>query len=175
MKTKWLLQIIIILALSTAAAMALNFVRGGGVALVGNWPSGISGSNGPVEPPSSEAGDPPFITIEDAATKFQSSDIIFIDSRSPEDFAYGHIRGAVSIPFDYIDEHWEAVIASLDPGRTYVVYCSGTECETSLFLGRYLSDLGFEHLFIFFGGWQEWKDNGLPTERLDTPGEGGGR
>lgn len=173
MRIHWIMQIIIMLVISTVAALALNSVRGGGVALVGNWPSEISDDDGPVEPPSAEPGDPPFITLEDAVTMFQSSDIIFVDSRSPEDYEYGHIKRAINIPFEYLDEYWEAVIDTLDPQRTYVVYCSGSECETSLHLGRYLSDMGFEHLLVFFGGWREWEAGGLPVEQSESTGEGG--
>jgi rhodanese-related sulfurtransferase len=158
----WFVQIIVILIFSTIAALAINSARSGGVAIIGNWPSKAGSGEGPVIPPSAEAGDPPFITLEEAVTNYQSPDIIFIDSRDPEDYMYGHIKGAINIPFDYIDESWDAFIDGLDPQRGYVVYCSGDECETSLNLGRYLYDRGLSDIRVFYGGWSEWEDNGLP-------------
>jgi rhodanese-related sulfurtransferase len=158
----WIVQIIIILVISTIAALAINSGRAGGVAVIGNWPTGTGNDDGPAKPPSAEEGDPPFVTLEDAVAKYQSPDIIFIDSRDPEDFAYGHVRGAINIPFDYMDETWDAYIETMDLSRGYVVYCSGGECETSLYLGRYLYDLGFPNIYVFYGGWSEWEDNNLP-------------
>jgi len=169
----WILQALIILVFSTIVALAVNSARSGGVAIIGNWPSPTDGGEGAVRPPSAEEGDPPFIDLEDAVAKFQSPDIVFIDSRSPADYELGHIKNAINIPFDYIDEAWETVIDSLDRSRGYVVYCSGGECETSLFLGRYLSDLGFPNISVFYGGWSEWEENGLPVEWSEEVGEGG--
>jgi rhodanese-related sulfurtransferase len=169
----WLVQVIIILLLSTVLAVAINAVRGGGIALIGKWPSG-HGSGEVIVPPNPEPGDPPYIGLEDALMKYQSPDIIFIDSRSPEDFAYGHIAKAINVPFDYLDEQWDAMIDSLDKDRGYVIYCSGDECETSLHLGRYFRDRGFPLVFVFFGGWREWEAaGGLPIERATGTPEGG--
>jgi rhodanese-related sulfurtransferase len=162
MKKNWILQIIIILVISTVTALTVNSIRTGGIALVGNWPIRPSTGEGPIIPPSAEAGDPPFVTLEDAVTLFQSPHIIFIDARDVEDYDYGHISGSINIPYDYLDEYWESVIDTLDRDREYVIYCSGGECESSLLLGRYLDELGFFNLHIFYGGWEEWEINGLP-------------
>ena len=159
----WFLQIIVILVFSAVAALVLNAARPGGIAIKGSWPSRTASGEEPIKPPSAQEGDPPFVTLDDAVAKYQSPDIIFIDSRDPEDYKYGHIVKAINIPFDYLDETWEAVIDTLNRDRGYVIYCSGDECESSLFLGRYLYDLGFQYVFVFYGGWQEWRDNNLPV------------
>jgi len=167
----WLTQIVAILAISTGLALLVNAARPGGISLIGRWPTHMSDKDGPVQPPSAQEGDPPFITLEEAATKYQSPDVIFIDARSTEDYAYGHISRAINIPFDYLDARLEASIDSLDRRNGYVVYCGGDECETSLFLGRYMTGLGFPNVSIFFGGWREWETNGLPVTK---PASGGG-
>ncbi len=171
----WFLQIIVILIIATVAGLAVNAARSGGLALVGNWPSSTSHGEGPVVPPSAQPGDPPFITLEDAVTMFQSKDIIFIDARPTEDYDYGHINGAINIPYDYLDDTWYAFIDSLDHSRAYVVYCGGSECEASLNLGRYMSDQGFKHINVFFGGWSEWLDNKLTITGPEAESEGEGR
>lgn len=159
----WVIQIILLLAVSTLAAVAVNGVRTDGISLIGNWPSRTSGDSLPLVPPSAAEGDPPFITLDDAVAKYQNPDIIFIDARSPEDFAAGRIVRAVNIPYDYLDDQWMQVIDALDPAKEYVAYCSGGECESSLFLARILKDKGFQRLAVFYGGWQEWVDNRLPV------------
>jgi rhodanese-related sulfurtransferase len=165
MARHWVVQAVIIIVFSAAVALGINAVRNDGIALLGNWPSRTSSGEGPVTPPSAQPGDLPFIKLDDAAAKFQSPEIGFIDARLPEDYADGHIVRAVNIPFDNLDDSWNKVIDSLDHNREYVVYCSGEECEASLFLGRLLSQRGFAHIAIFFGGWTEWQDNGLPISR----------
>ena len=159
----WLLQIVVILIISTIASLALNAARPGGIAVKGNWPSRTATGEGPIVPPSAQEGDPPFVTLDDAVAKFQSPDVVFIDSRDPEDFEYGRIKGSINIPFDYLDEHWDAVIDSLDRKKGYVIYCSGDECELSLFLGRIMNEMGFNNIYIFYGGWREWIENDLPV------------
>ncbi len=55
-----------------------------------------------------------------AAQEGQASTIV-IDVRSPEEYAAGHIKGAVNIDFN-ADDFGEQ-IAALDPGASYAVYC----------------------------------------------------
>jgi phage shock protein E len=44
-----------------------------------------------------------------------------IDVRTPEEFAAGHIAGALNIPVEAAD--FGARISELDPGDEYLVYC----------------------------------------------------
>jgi rhodanese-related sulfurtransferase len=50
-----------------------------------------------------------------------SVDAVLIDVRTPEEFAAGHLQGAVLI--DIQDPTFDARIAELDPAGQYVVYC----------------------------------------------------
>lgn len=159
----WIVQSLIIILLAGVIALATNGIRSQGIALVGNWPARTASGEGPITPPSAQPGDPPFITLDDAAAKYQIPGVIFIDARLPEDYAAGHIERAVNIPFDALDESWFAVIDSLNKTAPYVIYCSGGECESSLFLGRIMQERGFSEITVFFGGWQEWVDNQLPV------------
>lgn len=49
------------------------------------------------------------------------SDAIIIDVRTPEEFAAGHLKGAVLI--DIKDSSFDSKIAALDPDAAYIVYC----------------------------------------------------
>ena len=49
------------------------------------------------------------------------SDAIVIDVRTPEEFAAGHLEGAVLI--DIKDASFDSKIAALDPDAAYIVYC----------------------------------------------------
>ena len=45
-----------------------------------------------------------------------------IDVRTPEEFASGHIDGAINIPYDQIDAK-NASVTAINKGRSIVVYC----------------------------------------------------
>jgi len=51
--------------------------------------------------------------------------------------------------------------------RTFVVYCEGGSCQSSLLVARRLHDEGFKDIRVMTGGWEEWKKAGLPEERDD--------
>jgi rhodanese-related sulfurtransferase len=105
---------------------------------------------------------------EQAMDLFQAGDAVFIDSRSPAQYAHGHIPGARNIPAG--DARKEDLLASLNAGKTtpVVVYCSGGACLDSLHLAQWLSDhQAFDRIFVFQGGWESWMSLGLPVETSD--------
>jgi rhodanese-related sulfurtransferase len=151
-------------------AFTVNLVAPHRIPLIGHWPS-VSGSDTVVVPPSADEGDPPFVSLDEAATKYQMKSVLFIDARDPEDYEYAHIKGAINIAYDYLEEDfWENPPEIFDKYRGFVIYCSGTECDLSLMMGREMQYLGYENIFIFFGGWREWERAGLP---IVSGGDGG--
>lgn len=50
-----------------------------------------------------------------------TSGTVIIDVRTPEEFASGHLPGAINI--DIADSDFAAQVAQLDPDATYAVYC----------------------------------------------------
>ncbi|MFH1701485.1 MAG: rhodanese-like domain-containing protein [Candidatus Zixiibacteriota bacterium] len=167
----WVIQILFILLLSAVLAGAINSFRNDGISFIGNWPSRTAQAGEMIVPPSAAEGDPPYISLDEAVALYQMANNIFIDARDSEDFEFAHIRRAINIPFDYLDEHWEGVIAGMDKSAQYIIYCSGSECESSLFLGRYFRDEQFSHIRIFYGGWGEWEANDLPIVTESSNGE----
>ena len=64
------------------------------------------------------------IDSEDAGSEdvaIVQSDAIIIDVRTPEEFAAGHLEGAVLI--DIKDASFDSKIAALNPDAAYIVYC----------------------------------------------------
>lgn len=103
-----------------------------------------------------------FITLSEAEDLFSQGEALFIDSRPEKDFRSGHIPGAVNIPV--VQEREEALNSfSFPKERTLVIYCDGSECQSSVFLARLLHQKGFVNIKVFFGGWVEWVREGLPV------------
>jgi rhodanese-related sulfurtransferase len=81
-----------------------------------------------------------------------------LDVRSAEEFAGGHVPGAVNMS----QEQVAARIGELDPARGVVVYCErGPRAAKAADL---LRDAGFavQHLT---GDMSAWREQGLPIER----------
>ena len=159
-----LLKTLGIIFIGSAIGLTYNTISPGGIALKGSWSPRIN-SDSLVVPYDYEEGiDPPAISLDYAMMKFQSKNTVFLDSRYPEDFKAGHIKGAINLPCEEFEEHAPQVLLKLPKDEEIIAYCDGTECETSLLLARELLELGYEDVKVFFGGWQEWQEAGLSVE-----------
>lgn len=103
---------------------------------------------------------PKAIKIDFAYNLFKQG-IKFIDARSPEEYAEGHIKGAINIPF-YGSEKYSDVISQLNKNETIVTYCSSSECDVSTLSGDELFEMGFKRVYVFIGGYDEWIENNYP-------------
>jgi rhodanese-related sulfurtransferase len=84
----------------------------------------------------------------------------FIDSRDPADYNAGHIQGAMNIPFHDF-EKFKDVLEGLPKDEVYVTYCSAA-CDVSIDMAYAMAKMGFKKVYIFHGGWDEWKAAGYP-------------
>ena len=95
-----------------------------------------------------------------------------IDARSPEEYAAGHVAGAVNIPHDALALHRAALTAA--PDAPIVVYCR-TGRRAGLLREQLLAQ-GFTDVRVLEGDRIDWVD-GAGTFRLEpaAPDAGAGR
>ncbi len=93
--------------------------------------------------------------------------ILFVDARDPEEYEDGHIAGAVNLPLFRLDEY-KNQISSISKTTPLVTYCEGADCDMSIRLGNELFSKGFKKVFVFFGGWEEWKQADYPVITSST-------
>jgi rhodanese-related sulfurtransferase len=83
---------------------------------------------------------------------------VVIDVRTPEEYASGHIPGAVNIPFDQVARR----IAEIDAPHGVALYCMvgprARKGESALLAA------GYEKVFHLEGGLAAWQAAGLPIE-----------
>ena len=79
--------------------------------------------------------------------------IAVVDVRTREEYAAGHIPGAVSIPVDELDIRVQELRAL---GRPIVAYCSCLEEEASLTAVATLNRLGIRGGRALTGGYPSW-------------------
>ena len=87
----------------------------------------------------------------------------FIDARDESDYNAGTIQGAVNIPYHKLDQ-FKDKLNGMPKEQVYVVFCSAA-CDVSIDLAYAMAKMGFTKLYIFHGGWDEWKKAGFPANQ----------
>ncbi len=88
-----------------------------------------------------------------------SADLVVLDVRTPQEFADGHLEGAVML--DFYDPGFAAQLAELDPDVPYLLYCqSGNRSGQTAAM---MEQLGFADVADVDGGILAWADAGQPV------------
>jgi ArsR family transcriptional regulator len=111
-----------------------------------------------------EISEPQSISLDTVVTLWRNNNVVFLDSRPPNDFTRGHIPGSINIPTTEMDDYYFK-IDSMDRNMTYIAYCDGEECNSSIELALNLSVMGFKNIYYFVGGWNKWVEANLPVEK----------
>ena len=101
------------------------------------------------------------VSVGDAAALVDDppADLVVLDVRTPEEFAEGHLDGAVLV--DFYDADFADQLAALDSDVPYLVYCrSGNRSGQALSV---MEQLGFSSAVDVDGGIVAWAGAGLPV------------
>ncbi len=98
------------------------------------------------------------VTRDELLRRLEDGDVTVIDVRPREEYAAGHIPGAVSIPLDELAGR----LAELDAGTTIVAYCRGSYCVLAHEAVRSLTAAG-RHALRLHDGMLEWRLADLPV------------
>lgn len=93
--------------------------------------------------------------------RVRSGRVTVLDVRPREEYAAGHIPGAVSIPLDELADH----LAELPPDQEIVAYCRGAYCVLAHDAVRLLADHG-RRATRLADGMLEWRLAALPVDSL---------
>jgi rhodanese-related sulfurtransferase len=162
-------QVLVILVLAAILGLGINLVSPNRISYIGQYRF-LSTGDDPIVPPDAIHGDPPFIAIDVAQLEFNAHTALLVDAREPEEFVCGTIPGSINIPFDHLPEenlgkYFDSALSGIAKDHTIITFCSGEECDLSLYLARNLQAFGYTRVLIFFGGAREWEKFGLPVER----------
>jgi rhodanese-related sulfurtransferase/DNA-binding transcriptional ArsR family regulator len=98
------------------------------------------------------------LTRTELVERAARGDVIILDVRPAEEFAAGHIPGALSVPLDRL----EAALSRLPKRRQIVAYCRGPYCVLAPQAVERLGVKGFKARRLE-GGMPEWRLAGLPV------------
>lgn len=90
--------------------------------------------------------------------RLRSGTVTLLDVRPSEEFAAGHLPGAINIPLDELERR----LRELPAGREVVAYCRGPYCALSHEAVQLLRREGLKAL-RFEQGYPEWKAAGMPV------------
>lgn len=99
------------------------------------------------------------ISSAELLARMQEGSITLLDVRSPEEFALGHLPGAINIPADELERRF----AELPADQEIVAYCRGPYCILSVDAVAALRAKGWQASRLK-DGFPDWKAAGLHVE-----------
>jgi rhodanese-related sulfurtransferase len=98
------------------------------------------------------------VTRDELLQRLEAGDVTLIDVRPREEYAAGHIPGALSLPLDELADR----LASLPADTTIVAYCRGSYCVLAREAVRALAASGLQATRLR-DGMLEWRLANLPV------------
>jgi rhodanese-related sulfurtransferase len=89
----------------------------------------------------------------------KAGEVNIVDVRAAEDYAEGHIPGAINLPKD----RW-STLSGLRKDKTNVLYCYSMVCHLAATAAVEFSGKGYSVMELD-GGWRWWKEDGFDVEK----------
>ncbi len=114
-----------------------------------------------------------YLTVKDSLEPIPAKELLararqglvtVLDVRPPEEFAAGHLPGAVNVPLSELENQLD----TFDTGREIVAYCRGPHCILAFDAVARLRKRGMSARRLD-GGLPEWRLEGLPVVRSRRP------
>jgi rhodanese-related sulfurtransferase/DNA-binding transcriptional ArsR family regulator len=99
------------------------------------------------------------VSAAELLQRLRAGAVTALDVRPPEEFAAGHLPGAVNIPLNELEAH----LGSLPADQVIVAYCRGPYCVLAYEAVALLRSKGFTAQRLD-AGYPEWQHAGLPVE-----------
>jgi rhodanese-related sulfurtransferase/DNA-binding transcriptional ArsR family regulator len=100
------------------------------------------------------------VPAREVLARLKSGLVTVLDVRPAEEFAAGHLPGAINVPVEKL----EAYLSKLPKRKEVVAYCRGPYCLMSFEAVEKLRKRGFKATRLE-NGFPEWRAAGLPVER----------
>jgi rhodanese-related sulfurtransferase len=91
----------------------------------------------------------------------KTPDLVILDNRKPEDFAGGHIEGAIRLIDTDVDAESLAKYVNRKDAPV-LFYCNGVKCGRAAKAVEKAVKVGYTRVYYYALGMDEWKAEGLP-------------
>lgn len=99
------------------------------------------------------------ISVDEMDSLLELDKVQLVDVRTPEEFAAGHIEGAINI--DYRDPNFKQMLTKVDKTKPVAVYCK--KGGRSNACSKVMEKEGFVKIFDLRGGITQWVFKGKDT------------
>ena len=104
-----------------------------------------------------------FISPENARDLVQDPGVAFVDCRSQDEFAAGHVSGSLHV--EPATAAPAPLVQALAGASTVITYCDAAQqCERSLRVASMLRQAGVRDVRVLEGGMPGWLERGFPAE-----------
>jgi len=104
------------------------------------------------------------VPMAELLKRARSRDVVILDTRPVNEYASGHIAGAISVPVDDLQRQ----LRQLSKDKEYVAYCRGPYCVYADRAVELLRAKG-RRAHRLLEGFPEWKAAGFPVETHAPP------
>lgn len=143
-------QILIILVITVSSGLIYNLFSGQGIDILYSPLEINAGAN---------------LNAEQTYRLLREGQTLFIDARYQKEFAESHIPGAINIPANLSRDRLMSELESISKNRKIVVYCDSDKCQASRRLAGLMTYLGYERIYVYLPGFQEWQVKNYPVEK----------
>jgi rhodanese-related sulfurtransferase len=96
------------------------------------------------------------ISFEDVQQVIENGGTV-IDARYSQDFASGHLPGAINVPVNSTDDTMERILEVIRHDAPVVIYCQSKRCPFSKFVLERMRKSSAVTFLVYSGGWEDWK------------------
>jgi len=149
---------------SLIIAFSYNHFSVSGIALSGQWEP----SKGVVSarPKADDVNDAIQINDPEIIKQIvQDKKRIILDVRPGEIYNQGHLPGALSFPLMEFDQKIIQILDSINRQSALLIYCSSVECTDSHTFAQRLTNLGYDNVKVFSGGFRQWQEKGYEIKK----------
>jgi rhodanese-related sulfurtransferase len=152
-----------IAVLALVLSLAYNSFSSHGIELIGKERKLPSSADTTQRQAAKDTPRPRLIDFDEAYRLYEEGNALFADARHEDDFAMGHIKGAILLPLSRLEENPQ-LLKGVPKDKVIVTYCGGVDCALSIDVGEKLAALGYTNVLVYFAGWLDWQQKNLPIE-----------
>lgn len=150
------MQVLVILVVGGLLGGLVNLLRPSRIPWVQDW-------GNYVEARAQEEGIE-VIPLSMALSFYEADSHLFIDARPLEEYDKAHVSETISLPFETLDEQYEALDQILSTDAPVIVYCKNRECDDALLLALELRDMVKTNLLYYVDGFELWEESECPVQ-----------
>lgn len=106
----------------------------------------------------------PLVDEKEAARFVDDPETVFVDTRREEDYRERHVKSAIFLPEDDIEERFITAQGLMPEDSRIILYCYGPECDMAEKVAGFLAQNGYKNMMIMTAGFRAWEKAGYAVE-----------